>query len=388
MLIAGETSGDLLAADLVRALRGRPEMASKPAGIAPVFFGAGGNRMAEAGVDLAFDLTRHSVIGLWEALRQYATFRRLFRQLLDLAVARRPDVIVCVDFSGFNRRFAAAVRAVQKSATQGSWHPRIVQYVSPQVWASRPGRAVKMARDIDLLLAILPFEKDWYARRVPGLRVEFVGHPILDRHLSLPGNADTAAAPGPVPLVVLLPGSRRSELTRHIPVLAGAMEKIQGEFKADFLMVLPDEELAAQAKKLWPATAPSGLTIQIGRLSEALARATLALVSTGTVTLECAVHRLPTVALYKTSWGTYQIGKRLVTVPHLAMPNLLAGEAVFPEFIQQAATPENIGAAALNLLRSPEQRQAIQKKLDTVVAQLGTPGASGRAAEAIFSLLP
>ena len=193
MLIAGEASGDMLAAELVRALR--QEMAEAEAiptadyqplhtSLEPRFFGAGGPQMAAAGVDLAFDMTAHSVIGLSEALKNYLKFRRLFHQLFQLALERQPDAIICVDFSGFNRRFAHAIRQYTRARADWfhDWNPKIIQYVSPQVWASREGRAYQMARDYDLVLSIFPFEKEWYAKRVPQLRVEFVGHPIVDRY--------------------------------------------------------------------------------------------------------------------------------------------------------------------------------------------------------------
>jgi lipid-A-disaccharide synthase len=178
MLIAGEPSGDRLAAELVKALKTVPGCGGSK------FFGAGGKEMHNAWVDIVVDMMEHSVIGLWEVVKRYGTFKRLFDQLLRVALERRPDVLVCVDFSGFNRRFARALRwemALQPGAF-GDWRPRIVQFVSPQVWASRPGRAKQMARDFDLLLCIFPFEKAWYAERVPELRVEFVGHPMLDRY--------------------------------------------------------------------------------------------------------------------------------------------------------------------------------------------------------------
>ncbi len=174
MIIAGEPSGDLLAAELVRTL------AATPSGAGAKFIGAGGPRMAEAGVELVFDMTQHAVVGLWEVVKNYFKFRRLFNQLLDLAVERRPDAVICVDFSGFNRRFAAALRERQKSIPD--WKLRVVQYVSPQVWASRPGRVRTMERDLDLLLSIFPFEKAWYAEHAPKLRVEFVGHPMMERY--------------------------------------------------------------------------------------------------------------------------------------------------------------------------------------------------------------
>src|SRR2546428_175990 len=193
MVIAGEASGDLLAAELVNMLRqefaeGDPIITSdyQPlyTSLEPRFFGAGGPRMAAAGVDLAFDMTAHSVIGLSDALKNYFKFRRLFQELYNLALDREPDAIICVDFSGFNLRFAQAIKEYVRAHRDWfhTWDPKIIKYVSPQVWASREGRVRQMARDFDLLLSIIPFEKEWYAKRVPQLPVEFVGHPIVDRY--------------------------------------------------------------------------------------------------------------------------------------------------------------------------------------------------------------
>lgn len=389
MLIAGEPSGDLLGAELVSALR-------ECAMAAPVLaFGAGGPRMAAAGVELVIEMTRYSMIGLAEVLKNYRTFKRLFDQLLAMARDRRPTVIVCVDFPGFNRRFAQALRASLRKDPLGGWTPRIVQYVSPQVWASRPGRVRTMTRDLDLLLAIFPFERQWYAQHAPGLRVDFVGHPMVDRY-GVP--SQIAAAPvtgGPAgtlpafarsPEIVLLPGSRKGELRRHLPVMVGAATLIRRDVPdAVFRLVTPDHELGALAREA-TASLP-GLETQIGGLAEALARADLAIASTGTVTLECAYFGVPAVAIYKTSWFTYQLGKRIVTVPHLAMPNLLAHERLFPELIQDDAAPGRIAAAALALLGDASRRAHVKRRLADVVASLGAPGASRRAAEAILSIV-
>ena len=377
MLIAGEPSGDLLAAELVKALK--QETASNPK-----CFGAGGSEMARAGVELAVDMTEHAVVGLVEVLRNYGTFKRLFDQLIAMAFERRPDVIICVDFSGFNRRFARQIRweLEVRRATHGNWKPRIVQYVSPQVWASRPGRANAMARDFDLLLTIFPFEKPWYAKRVPELRVEFVGHPAVDRYQ---GSRSTSPGSERTPTVLLLPGSRVGELKRHLPVMFGAMEKIlSASSDIRVRMVLPNESLLQLARSFSP---PPSLEIQVGELHDALAEATIAIASTGTVTMECAWFGVPTIAMYKTSWSTYEIGKRIIQVKHLAMPNLLANEALFPEFIQHDATPENISRAALDLLKDHSGREALRAKLAKVIETLGRPGASRRAAQAIIALL-
>lgn len=388
MLIAGEPSGDALGAQLVAELHA--VLAAEP--FAPVFFGAGGPRMAEAGVALDLDLTRHAVTGVADVLRRLPTFRHYLRRLLDLAVARQPDVIVLIDFQAFNRRFARVLRRWLRrhAGTFDNWHPRVVQFVSPQVWASRPQRAYDLAADVDLLLCLFAFEQAWYARRTPTLRVECIGHPLLDRY------ARERAAPGPAtspsglysrrPLVLLLPGSRDGELRRHLPVLLGAVRLIAARHDARFRIVLPDERwrpLAATALR----GSPLEIEVTVGGLAEALQAATVAIASTGTVTLECALFRVPTVALYITAPLTYLIGKQLATVPYLAMPNILAGTQVMPEFVQSAATPENLAAAVRNFLRHPRLREAYQRKLDEVVAQLGAPGASRRAAEAIARLL-
>jgi lipid-A-disaccharide synthase len=387
MLIAGEASGDLLAAELVSALLAaskQSEGGHAPSAIlhppsSPVFFGAGGAKMAAAGVELAFDLTQHSVIGISDVLKNYFKFRRLFNQLLALAIERKPDVVIGVDYGGFNLRFGHAVKEYVRNHPFSKWNPKIVQFVSPQVWASRPGRADKLARDYDLLLSIFPFEKNWYAERVPQLRVEFVGHPIVERMQKEELRMQKKSS---VPQILLLPGSRKSELQRHLPVMLAALKTIQEKLPAaKAKMVLPNQTLLQLAKSLG-----ADLEIQIGRLPDALAQADVAIASTGTVTMECAFFGVPTVTLYKTSWFTYQIARRIITVKSLTMPNLLTGEEVYPEFVQGDATPENISRAALELLQDESRRTKIKLQLAKIISSLGEPGAAERAATAILSL--
>ena len=418
MLIAGEASGDLLAAELVSALRGQLPDAQ--------FFGAGGAKMSAAGVDLAFDLTQHSVIGISDVLKNILKFRRLFNQLLALAIERKPDVVIGVDYGGFNLRFGHAIKEYVRDNPFSQWNPKIVQFVSPQVWASRPGRADKLARDYDLLLSIFPFEKDWYARRVPKLRVEFVGHPMVERYSELKklNEADpkawvnvgdvsrsysrTAKLEYPwmeispkgytIPaelngkhLILLLPGSRTSELNRHLPPILSAAEKISNVFpQCFFRIVLPDEKfldkVAGYESAEYLCEDRKIMEIHAGGLAQSLSQATLAIASTGTVTMECAFFGVPTVTLYKTSWVTYEIAKRIVTVKSLTMPNILAGEEIYPEFVQHDATPENISRAALELLQDESRRTKIKSQLAKIISSLGEPGAAGRAAAAILSL--
>ena len=382
MLIAGEASGDLLAAELVSALREKLPDAK--------YFGAGGTKMAAAGVDLAFDLTKYSVTGISDVLIKYFKFRRLFDQLLALAIERQPDVFIGVDFGGFNLRLGHAVKQHVRENPFSKWNPKIVQFVSPQVWASRPGRAKLLEADYDLLLSIFPFEKDWYARRTPKLRVEFVGHPMIGRFTNddlrfTRREPEVTSIANRQSQILLLPGSRTSELRRHLPVMLDAVELIQRKLPASRArMVLPNPALKELADRL--SAPPPNVEIQAGDLPQALAQADVAIASTGTVTMECALFGVPTVTLYKTSWSTYQIGRWIVTVKSLTMPNLLADGEVYPEFIQTAAMPENIAGAALELMQNESRRLKIKSQLTKIISALGSPGATERAAAAILSL--
>ncbi len=367
MVVAGDPSGDAIAADLVRALA-----AALPTSH---FIGAGGPLMAAAGVANSFDLTADAVIGLSDVFRKLPRFGRYKRELTQLAAAQKPELVILVDFSYFNQRLARAIRRQSSPARK----PKLVKYVSPQVWASRPGRAADMARDFDLLLCLFPFEKDWYARHIPDFRVQFVGHPMFDRYPA------PVHKPSEVQTVLLLPGSRRAELKRHLPVILGAARMIAAKQAARFKLVAPNENMAALVRT-FPAGAGPEIEIQVGHLEEALSEATVAIASTGTVTLECAYFGVPTVALYKTSLQTYWIARQVVTVKYLSMPNILADEPIFPEFIQHQATAKNIADAALELLADPARRAEIQSKLTRVISTLGGPGAARRAASAILKL--
>ncbi len=384
MLIAGEASGDQLASELVKALKEESASGSNP----PIFFGAGGPRMAAEGVELALDLTRHSVIGLWEVLVNYGEFRRIFNDLRRLAIDRRPDVIICVDFSGFNGRFAASIRRhVNTQAGRDKlWNPKIIQYVSTQVWASRPGRAYTMAKTFDLLLSMYSFEKQWYARRVPRFRVEFVGNPVVERYAGMRRPASTGGEGSALkPLILLLPGSRTAELRMHLPPMIDAARRIAERHPARFRMILPSETLSKQAEE-WKTSIPD-LECRVGGLAESLQEAKLAITKSGTVSLECAYFQVPAVVIYKTSWITYWIAKEFITVKYLALANLLADEPIYPELIQSDATGENIARLGLEMLDDAAKRAKMAEKLAEITLVLGEPGASQRAAKAILGIL-
>ncbi len=385
LMIAGEASGDTLGAELIEATQ------TEPGGDLIDFIGAGGPKMAAAGQHAELDLTEHAVVGIWEVLKNYGKFRQLFRQLLDLATRREPDAIVLIDYPGFNLRFAGAIRNYQTSGGGAfrDWQPKIICYVSPQLWAWREGRVHAIARDIDLMLSIFPFEKEWYAERVPEFPVQFVGHPLVDRFpLAKPDGKSVPLDPDlftEEPTVVLLPGSRRREIDKHLPVMLEAAVIFSEKIKTHLRMVLPSDEMLELARRHIPTDIK--IDLQVGGLAKALGQASLAIASSGTVTMECAWFRVPTVVLYKTSPLTHALGRRLVKVPYLAMPNLLAGEELFPEFIQSAANADNLAEASLLLLRDKSQRTRILDGLDLVAAQLGESGAAARAARTVLGTL-
>ncbi|HEY1788509.1 MAG TPA: lipid-A-disaccharide synthase [Verrucomicrobiae bacterium] len=372
MLVAGEPSGDLLASELVLALRAQWPEAK--------FFGAGGAQMEAAGVELAFDMREHAVVGI-PTLGKLLALRYVAGQLRSLASERKADVVIGVDYGGFNLRLGHAIKKQVRNHPQADWNPKLIQFVSPQVWASRPGRAKSLEADYDLLLSIFPFEKAWYAERAPKLRVEFVGHPMVDR-IGKDRSLTVAAQLRAGQRILLLPGSRKSELKHHIPVMLGALKLIREKLPSVAAkMVLPNEELKQLASCAQP-----GLEIQVGNLHEALANADLAITKTGTVTMECAFFGVPAVTMYKKWLLELAIALGIVTVKSLTMPNLMAGEEVYPEFIQGAATPENVARAAMELLQDPSRREKMKSQLAKIIASLGEPGASSRAAAAISSL--
>ena len=387
MLVAGETSSDQLAAQLAGELRAE---FGRRCEFAPRIFGAGGPKMAAAGVEVCLDLVKHALIGI-PSPQQIAKFTGFRNQLLELAMSRCPDVVIGVDSFALNGSLAEKIKAASdtREGLFFNWKPRLVQFVSPQVWASRPGRAHRLERTHDLLLSILPFEKAWYKQHTPKLNVNFVGNPLVDRFGGVDRSGGRQWVSGQTPLVLLLPGSRRSELKRHWPVFADAAKRIREVMPVRFRAVLPNEAMLGVLNDMFPVTHGGGAEIErvVGGLSYSLSEAALALASTGTVTVECAWFGVPTVAIYKTNWTTYQIGKRIVTVPFLSMPNLLAGKAVMPEFVQDDATPESVARAALALLGDLSKWEQSRRELLEACATLGTPGACRRAACAIADLI-
>jgi lipid-A-disaccharide synthase len=353
MFIAGEASGDAHAAELIKALRAQPPDVN--------IFGAGGPKMKAAGMELLLDLTEHAVVGLVEVLKNYGKFHRIFWDLVREAEKRKPDAVVLVDFPGFNLRFAAQMKK------RGI---KVIYYISPQLWAWHANRAKQIERDVDLMLAIFPFEKDWYAKHAPKLRVEFVGHPFAERIQNSEVRSQKSEN-----LVLLLPGSREREVAKIFPIMARVVDLMPADLK--FVAAAVNAQSAAMMKH-------PEVTVEIGNAHDLMQRAALAITASGTATMECAFFGCPMIVVYKVNWLTYLIGRMVVTVNWLAMPNVIAGRGIVPEFIQYAAKPNMIARQALELLQDAYRRETMRHELAAVVDSLGGRGASDRTAQIVL----
>lgn len=372
--IAGEASGDRHAAELLRELRKLYPRAR--------FGGVGGPHLKAAGQEQLFDLARHAVVGLTDVLLNYRKFRRLFHQLAADLQARQPDAIIFVDFPGFNLRLAANLRSRLPTT-------KFIYYISPQVWAWKAGRARTMQNILDHLIVIFRFEKDWFAQHAPRLPVSWPGHPILDR-LENEDPTDLPAADQEIEQIALLPGSRKKEIQTHLPIIAQAARQIRLQRpEARFILLAPDMERRQQIETTLQRLRLQHLPIKIltGYPLTHLRRCRLALVASGTATIECAVAGLPMLILYKVNPLTFAIGRRLVKLPFIGMVNVIAGRKIMPEFLQSKAHPDSLAQAALRLLQSPPALEKMRGDLAAVRATLGQPGVNARAAAIIRDVL-
>jgi len=364
-LVAGEASGDRLAADLLRELKKNPKLRA---------FGVGGPMLKAAGQEQSLDLAKHAVVGLTDVLKNLPKFLKIFREVKHEIAEVNPDVVVLVDYPGFNLRLAKALHGERNG-------PAVVYYVSPQVWAWKAGRAKTMERILERLLVIFPFEVDWFARHAPKLKTKWVGHPLADRWIE-----QAHAQRDEVPCVALLPGSRTKEIEKHWPVLLKTAQRIvQEQRNVCFISMATNHEMRQKLEEIWAKYPMSGVSLDIlsGQSLTQLTRCSLAIVASGTATLECARAGLPMLVVYQASWLTYLIGRMLVKLPYLSMVNVLAGEKVVPEFLQGAAEPGRLARAALQILRNPKGAETMAIRIREVAKKLGGPGAAARAAEEV-----
>jgi lipid-A-disaccharide synthase len=363
--VAGEASGDNHGAALMQSLRQlAPDLS---------FVGRGGPRMAAvAGSNFRNWTDEAGVVGLWEVVKRYGYFRRQFHETLAEILKARPVAVVLIDYPGFNLRLARALRA--RSAPQ-----RIIYYISPQVWAWNRRRISKMAKWLDLMLCIFPFEAGLY--RKSGLRTVFVGHPMVENL-----EAHLIETPRDQDLIGLFPGSRAREIRKIFPIMIEAAREIaQIRPGTQFEVAAASERLALEIGAILSKSALGPMfRIRVGETAAMMQRASAGVVASGTATLEAAWLRLPFVLVYKVSWSTYIVARLLMRVKYLGMPNVLADKEIVSEFIQHRAKPREMAKAVLKLLTDSESRRHLISEFDAIVAKLGAGGANRKAARAIL----
>ncbi len=372
MIVAGEPSGDSHAAKLVEALREKePETKFE-------FFGAAGPKMRSIGVDPVVKSDGLSIVGVAEIGRALPMFLRASRDLKNAAVIRKPDAVILVDFPDFNLKLAKSLKKLGFT---------IIYYISPQLWAWRKYRIYTIRRYVDLLLTILPFEKDWYGQR--GVKhVKYVGSPLANEVRAARSKADFCLDNGldsSKPMIALLPGSRHKEIVRILPVLLEAAVKIvAGNPSVQFVIAIGSDEYRPDVDEAIKKGRPNAvLKIVEGETYDALNASDAAAVTSGTATLEAGIIGTPLVIVYRTSVLNYLLLRPLISVEHYGLINLIAGEKVAKELIQNKFSSEKL-AEELNRLLEPNENAKMRRKLVSATGKLGAGGASKRAAEAIL----
>jgi lipid-A-disaccharide synthase len=378
MVIAGEVSGDLHAAGLVTAFKALDPDAH--------FFGVGGTKMAEAGCENLYSVDEVAFLGFTEVIRHIPFIRNMMQRLLRECIKRKPHAVILVDYPGFNLRLAERLK--RSSETRPI---PILYYISPQVWAWHKSRISKISRLVDKMAVIFDFEVPLY--REAGLAVEFVGHPLLEvtrTTQTRPEFREALKIPAEGRLLALLPGSRIQEVRRLLPLFLDTYNKL--------VQRIPDLRAAVgcspaldisfyQAILKRRGSDTNRIRLLQNQTSNLQAHSDAALVASGTATLETAILGTPMVMAYKVAPLTYTIGRLMVKIPNIALVNVVAGEKVVPEFIQGGATPEHISDALYILLTSSLHRDKMKSNLERVRRKLGQPGASGRVAEILTTLI-
>jgi lipid-A-disaccharide synthase len=378
--VAGEESGDARAVEVMQAIK-----AQHPS---VIFGGAGGNAMQKL-CEQQFDnwVQQAAVTGLWDVLKNYGYFRQKFHAMLAAIREKKPDAVVLVDYPGFNLRLA---RTLRDTGYQG----KILYYISPQVWAWNRGRIPKMARFLDLMICVFPFEAPMY--QASGLHTVFVGHPLLEALAAKRGGIEREPN-----LLGLFPGSREREVKRNFPVMLEAARLVAEKMPGSRF----EASAASSARAECMRKLAAGFPVEIceGNAHELMQRATAGIVCSGTATLEAAFFGLPYCLIYKTAWLTFEIGKRLVDVNALGIVNILNNYRLNPpenpalpakpaphlvrEFIQNDATPEALAKESLRLLQSESTREELRSQLTTITSLLKAEGASERSATTMLRSL-
>lgn len=362
--VAGELSGDNHGAGLMRALKQQDDKL--------VMSGLGGSQMREIAEGIEDWLADAAVLGIWEVLKKYGYFKNKMAETVTRVIAEQPDAVVLIDYPGFNLRLAKALREV-------GYDGRLIFYISPQVWAWKKGRVKTMAKLLDRMICIFPFEKKLYESS--GLETDFSGHPLVD---SLEKKRDTEIE-REEDMVALLPGSREREVEAlFAPMIGAAKELMKAHPNLRFATAAANEALEKRMREIADEGGLGDLEFSSGGVHDLMQRAGTGVVASGTATLEAAYFGLPYCLVYRVAWPTYALGKMLVQVDFLGIVNILAGREVVRELLQGQASAEGIAAELGRLIGDDAARKKLQDDLADTVAQLGGGGAYRTAAEAVI----
>jgi lipid-A-disaccharide synthase len=368
---AGESSGDQHAASMFKALKKhQPDIQG---------LGMGGAKMREAGIDVRVDSSGIGVIGLIEIVRHYGEIRAALAKMKALLRQEKPDLLVCVDYKEFNLKLARFAKQ------QGI---KVLFYVSPQVWAWRPGRVVTYGKAIDMMAVIFPFETAYYeAEKVP---VRYVGHPSVDKVKPLRSKSDDLqyfSLDSSRPVVGLLPGSRVNEIRRLLPVMLAAADKIKQCIPAVQFVMPQADSIDDGVLQAYLAEARLDIKVIKGQPYDVIQCCDAVMTASGTASLETALLQVPMVIIYKLSALTYWLGKRLVKIPYIGLPNIVAGRGIIKELIQKDANAEVLADEVLRLLQDKAYRQQMLINLAEVKRKLGEGGGSENMARLAMEML-
>lgn len=372
MIVAGEASGDLHGSNLVRsALSLDPDLK---------FYGLGGENLRNAGIDLLFDLEHQGLFGFLEIVSSLRSTIGIYRSLKASLTRDRPSAVVLIDYPDFNLRLAKSAKRLGIP---------VFYYISPQLWAWRQGRVKKVDRYVDRMAVVFPFEPDFYQRH--GVEVSFVGHPLLDVMDPPRPKEEVKTELGFDPsqsLLGLLPGSRMSEIKAHLPLMLESARRLNaGRPNGVALAVAQADSLGSGELTPFLELGPKDVKLVAGHTHDLQNAADVILTASGTATLETALMLTPMVVIYRLKLLSYQIFRRMVKIEHVAMANLIAGEEVVPELLQNDARPDNIVTELNRILDSPEDRRRMVEGLTLIRKKLGGQGASLRAARLLLETI-
>jgi lipid-A-disaccharide synthase len=371
MIVAGEASGDLQAANLVKSLKFlNPHIK---------FFGLGSKKMQAEGVKIIYDMSQLAVVGFFEVIKHLGAFNRIFKTMVRLLETKKPDAIILVDYPGFNLRLAKAAK--EKNIP-------VIYYISPQIWAWGKGRIEEIKKCVDKMIVIFGFEENIYKKA--GVKVSFVGHPFLDivkPEWKKEETIKTCHMKHDSIKIALMPGSRKKEIEKHLPAMLAACKIIKNKMpNAEFIISRIKELDQNLYNKIIRRSVIKPHCLD-NKPYEAMDIADLVIASSGSATLEIAIMEKPMLVIYKTSFLTWLLAKNLIKIPDIGLVNIVAGQRIVPELTQFNVTPKNIAKESLDILTNHKKIHEIKEALKKVRAKLGETGASSRAAHAIHKFL-